>query len=151
MLGWERSTFQRAMRRKRIFNKSRYEIIKYPHETRNTFQAGEKTSNHHRSISIIQFNRRPPSPAPAPAPARARSLTHSLAGSLVHSLTPRWMIVLAWLARVRSHDKYAVGGGCGDDGRGAGGRGRRSYGKEGRAYQPSELHQLLRPPISIGF
>ena len=56
-----------------------------------------------------------------PSPARARSLAHSLAGSLVHSLTPRWMIVLAWLARVRSHDKYAVGGGgCGDDGRGAG-------------------------------
>ena len=146
MLGWERSTLQRAMRRKRIFNKSRYEIIKYPHETRNTFQAREKTSNHHRSISIIQFNRRPPSPA------KARSLTHSLPGSLVHSLTPRWMIVLAWLARVRSHDKYAVGGGCGRRRRTRPGRGgRRSYGREGRAYQPGELHQLLRPPISIGF
>ena len=139
--------FSESHDRKRIFNKSRYEIIKYPHETRNTFQAGEKTSNHHRSISIIQFNRRPPSPSPA----RARSLTHSLAGSLVHSLTPRWMIVLAWLECGLMINMQSAAGAGGDDGRGRGGARRRSCGREGRAYQPSELHPLLRPPISIGF
>ena len=56
-----------------------------------------------------------------PGPAHSL-ITHSLAGSLVHSLTPRWMIVvLAWLECGLMINMQSAAGAGGDDGRGAGG------------------------------